>query len=168
MNNLELELQSYLDGELSARDRRRVEERLASDSQAQQLFAELQTTKSVLTQNEPELKLPESHDFYWSKIERQIQRESRETQKEPARILPIFAWRKFLAPMVGAAAMLAFLMVSVKQFSPVVAYDDITDTSEEMEALTFHDESAGMTVVWLQDRDREVSATGTASDVDTQ
>src|SRR4051794_24778233 len=116
MNNLELELQSYLDGELSARDRRRVEERLASESQAQQLFAELQTTKSVLTQNEPELKLPESHGFYWSKIERQIQRESRETQKAPARTLPIFAWRKFLAPMVGAAAMLAFLMVSVKQF----------------------------------------------------
>ncbi|HZM01666.1 MAG TPA: hypothetical protein VFC44_01470 [Candidatus Saccharimonadales bacterium] len=36
-------------------------------------------------------------------------------------------------------------------FAPPTTFDEISSTGEGMEAVTFHDQSAGMTVVWLQD-----------------
>lgn len=165
-HNSELELQSYLDGELSPREAARVAEWLTSDAEARNLFAELQNTKGAVLQNELELKLPESREFYWSKIERQIQREAQQ-ERRVAATSPVFAWRKFFMPLAGAVAMLALLMVSVKSFSPSANFDEITSTSDDMEALTFHDQSAGMTVVWLQERSSE-TAPDIRSDVDTQ
>jgi len=165
-HKLELNLQAYLDGELSPREAKRVSDWLASDRDAVQLFAELQNTKTALTHNDLELKVPETREFYWGKIERQIQSEA---QSRPATVrLPLLRWQKFFAPLVGAAAMFVLLIVSVKQFSPASASDDVTTTSDEMEALTFRDHSAGMTVVWLQERDQETPQADISSDVESR
>ena len=51
----ELQIQAYLDRELSAREVRQVEELLAADREAQALLAELKMTRSALIGNEPEI-----------------------------------------------------------------------------------------------------------------
>ncbi len=43
--------------------------------------------------------------------------------------------------------MLAVIVVSPARPN----FDEISSTGDGMEAVTFHDQSAGMTVVWLQD-----------------
>jgi len=68
----QLKLQAYLDGELSKKETREVETWLASDKEAQLLLAELKTTNRALSIFEQELKLPESREFFWSKIQREI------------------------------------------------------------------------------------------------
>ena len=68
----ELELQAYLDGELSAGEAKAIADLLGRDAGAQALYQELRTAKSLLAGNELDRKLPESREFYWSKIQRQI------------------------------------------------------------------------------------------------
>jgi len=69
-----LKVQAYLDGELSEREARRVAEELRSEPEAQALLAELRNTTSALRENEPTVALPESREFFWGKIEREITR----------------------------------------------------------------------------------------------
>src|SRR5881296_2996806 len=71
----ELKLQAYLDGELSPGEAKTVADLLRRDAGAQALYQELRIAKSLLAENELERKLPESGEFYWSKIRRQIERE---------------------------------------------------------------------------------------------
>src|SRR6185369_11737100 len=47
---------------------------LAKDADATALLGELRNTRKALADHEPALKVPESREFYWSKIEREIQR----------------------------------------------------------------------------------------------
>ena len=78
----DLKLQAYLDGELGAREARQLEARVQADPRAQALLSELRTTAGCLRGNEPEYKLPETREFYWSKIERAI--ESAQKTASPA------------------------------------------------------------------------------------
>src|SRR5437867_7321096 len=104
----ELKLQAYLDGELSGRQARKVAAWLATDPQAQLLLAELKMAKTALAGAEPEMALPENREFYWSKIQREIQR----TEEAQPRPVPRFlaAWRRLLAPTAGVA-LVTFLTV---------------------------------------------------------
>src|SRR3954464_4683574 len=116
----EFELQAYLDGELSKRQARKVSARLASDPQAQLLLAELNMTKTALAGNQSELKLPETPEFFWSKIEREIQRVGQTQPKASPRFL--VAWRRLLAPLAGVA-LVTFLTIYTFRM-----YDDIDDS----------------------------------------
>lgn len=148
-HNLELKLQAWLDGELPSDEAQRFSQVVASDPEAQQLVAELKGVNAAMKGNELELKVPAAREFYWSQIERQIRREA--PKPAPSFFEKLVAqWRRFLVPVAGAAAGLALLAVSVRQSVPSPAFVETTDTSNEMEAVTFHDQSAGMTVVWLK------------------
>jgi anti-sigma factor RsiW len=72
--NFELELQAWLDGELSAPEARRIRRKIAGDAEARRLAAELQAIKSALAGNEMARTVPETRALYWDKIERQIRR----------------------------------------------------------------------------------------------
>jgi hypothetical protein len=52
--------------------------------------------------------------------------------------------------LVGVAALACLLLLAVEPYAPP-AFNEISSTGEGMEAVTFHDQSAGMTVVWLTD-----------------
>ncbi len=148
-HNLEIKLQAWLDGELPSDEAQRFSQVLASDPEAQQLAAELKGVKAAVKGNELEVKVPATREFYWSQIERQIRRET--PRPAPSFFAMLAAqWRRFLVPVAGAAAGVALLAISVKQSLPSPAFVETTDTANEMEALTFHDQSAGMTVVWLR------------------
>src|SRR6185503_20374959 len=100
--DLALKYQAFVDGELSEREARSVAEAIARDPEAQALVAELRATRTALAGNEPEVSLPETPEFYWSKIEREIRR--CDANPSAGRWAAVFAgWRRFLAPLAGVA-----------------------------------------------------------------
>ena len=152
-----LELQAYLDGELSSWQARKVSARLAGDEPARQLLAELNMTKALLAHGEPEMKLPETHEFYWSKIQREIQRtEQAAPQPGPGLLV---AWRRLLAPLAGVA-LITFLTIYTFRM-----YDDMEDSrrhpavvenlSEHTGSYSFRSQSQNMFVVWVYNRTEE-------------
>jgi anti-sigma-K factor RskA len=157
----QLKLQAYLDGELSAREVRQVETWLAEDNEVRLLLAELQNTKAALASDEPDLKLPESREFYWNKIESEIQRQS---QTRPQTGIPfIFAsWGKFLIPATAVAALvaLALIIVSPSRHSTIAQaiarhFHEFESPSEDAHGFTFRDQTTGTTVVWITYADDE-------------
>src|SRR6185369_15009730 len=120
----QLKLQAFFDDELSEAEKREVAAWVARDADATALLTELRNTRKALADFEPAIKLPEAREFYWSKIQREIDR--RETAAAPAvkESEPlILRLRRFLMP-AGAFAVLAIAgMVAVQQFKsvPIVA-----------------------------------------------
>ena len=152
-HDFEIEIQALIDGELSPRQARRVETRIACGADAQLLAAELRQVRQVLSANEPAPALPESRDFFWSKIERQIQLQA----NAPVAVSRSWFsfWPRVAMPMAGVAAVACALLLQGNR-PKFPAYDDVSMNDSGMEALTFHDQSAHMTVVWLQDNNQNV------------
>jgi hypothetical protein len=94
-----------------------------------------------------DLKLPESREFFWSKVRREIERGERPAAaREPAAV-PF--WRRWLVPAggfaaVAIAALLAFQAVRPAAPSPLVE-TYLADTG----AMTYRDENERLTLVWL-------------------
>jgi anti-sigma factor RsiW len=144
----DLTLQAYVDGELSARHAAVVEEALRQDPRAAALVAELRMTAQVLSANEPEAKLPESLDFHWSKIARQIER-------EPVPAAAGWAWPALqrwlrLAVPAGALAALALVLMIQPGNRPAEEGDFYTEPAAEISPLVFQSHDESMTVIWLQ------------------
>lgn len=147
-HELELKVQAWLDGEMADHEARRMGEWIARDSEAAALAEELGCVSKAMLGQEEARALDDSREFYWSKIQRQIEREGNLARREAA---PWFArWRRYLAPLASAGA-LACLLILAAVRSGTPTFDEISSTGEGMEAVTFHDQSAQMTVVWLQD-----------------
>lgn len=162
----QLQLQAYLDNELSPAEARKVANLITSDAEAQALYRELKDTKELVMANEMPLKLQEPHDFYWSQIQRRIVAEEKTLSRTPQR-----GWFvRFVAPLAGACALIAlvFTLVSVNQNKdvPIARNDQVITPAapvrteafpstlrqvegSEMSTITFRSESEGMTVVWI-------------------
>jgi len=147
-HELELKVQAWLDGELPDQEARRIGAWIARDAEATALAAELGSLRQAMSHNETAGVLGESREFYWSKIQRQIQRET--GARRDGGLSWSARWRRYMAPLAGAAALACALMLAVRQTSSPT-FDEISSTGEGMEAVTFHDQAAQMTVVWLQD-----------------
>ena len=147
-----IKLQAYLDGELTGRDAQAVASLNESDAEARALFAELQQTRSALKGNEPEFRLPESREFFWSKIEREIE----QLEAAPAGSLTP-AWvvflRRHLAAVTGtcvAACLMLFMAFQMNWVSPDL-FEEIENPLEDAGAFSFRSESQQMTLVWIAD-----------------
>jgi anti-sigma factor RsiW len=159
----QLKLQAYLDGELPEREGREVANRLAQDQEAVALLGELRQTRKALAGVEAGVRLPESREFYWSKIARQIEREAPAAAAEPVqRISVLTRLRRMLMPAAGLA---------VLALAGLIASKDLGRTGAAATALadpggfTYHDYAAGATLVWLPyDADNNVADAG---DTDT-
>jgi len=144
----QLKLQAYLDGELPEGERRAVESSLAQDAEAVALLAELQHTNAALAVFEGEIKLPESREFFWSKIEREIRRQEPAPQRE-AQPSWLSGWRRLFVP-ASAVAALVLLLVSLKSNpSGSGAGTGIVAAFADDKAFTYRDQSQGTTLVWL-------------------
>jgi anti-sigma factor RsiW len=152
----ELKLQAYFDGELPEREGREVAEWLARDQSAQALLSELKATSTVLRENEPEVVLPESREFYWSKIERAI--EAAESAPAERVDVPLIArLRKFLAPFAGVALVLFLGILSLKVNTPapdpfVQHLAEVESLNESVSSFSFRSQSENMFVVWLSEK----------------
>lgn len=145
--DFQLKLQAYLDEELSEQEVREVEAALDADAGARGLLTELRHTSWALRTFEADVKLPESREFFWSKVRREIAR-----QEKPAAVAvaPVPFWRRFLIPAGGFAALAIVVMLGLRPASGTspraVAVETVLTDSE---AVTYRDASEGMTLVWL-------------------
>jgi anti-sigma factor RsiW len=144
----QLKLQAFLDGELPESDTREVAAWIARDAEAAALQGELKNTRGALNGFETEVKLPESREFYWSKIKREIERSA----PEPGVVKTESLFRRFrrvLMPLGAVAALALVAVVAMNVFSggqrPIAVNAMLADAG----AFTYRDESQGMTVVWL-------------------
>src|SRR5947208_8623721 len=112
----QLKVQAYLDGELPEAEAREVALWLARDGEAVGLLGELRNTRQSLVGFEIGVTLPESREFFWSKIEREIQR-----QEQPARqpqSAPFLArLQRFLMPASAVAVLALAVLLINGQFS---------------------------------------------------
>ena len=148
-----LRLQAYLDNEVSSAEARQIASWIERDAEAKALCDELRATKSLLVaENELPVIVPDSREFYWSKIQREIER----TEREPVREVGARPWwSRFLAPVVGAAALALFVFTSVST-NPVRNMANQTEQSHTDNSITFYSPENKTTVVWI------ASATDTA------
>jgi anti-sigma factor RsiW len=148
-HDIELRLQAFLDAELEAGRTTEVTALLSRDPAARALFEELKTTKALLGANEPQVQVPESRDFYWSKIAREIQRR---TGADPTRRAPHpVAWLRWLIPVsaVGLLALLLAVSAFLGSSTRFATAPEIENALDDTSAISFHDASEGMTVVWV-------------------
>jgi len=166
-SDLELKLQAWVDGELPAGEARAVAALVAADGAAQALAAELRLTKGFLAGNEPEIALPESHDFHWSKIRRAIE----SAERQPSQNAPLSwttAWRRMLAPLSGVALVALVTVVSLNFFGnrpeddTLATLTEVENPSEHIGSISYRSQAENMFVVWLYDKETE---TQTMSDM---
>jgi hypothetical protein len=160
-----LKLQSWVDGELPDRESRQMAELVRTDKEAAALAAELKTTKGFLAGNGLEAKLPESREFYWSKIERAIERAGVDTEeREPGSWL--VALRRLLVPATGFA-LVAFLTVaslgvfnrdrgegSLASDDPIRYLVQEENLSKDVDIVSYKSKSENMFVVYVTNRDK--------------
>lgn len=161
---VQLKLQAYVDGELSAIDIAQVEALLANDAEAQALVTELKNTAAALKGHEAAVTVPETRDFYWSQIRREIERlEKLPASEESGSLLEM--WKRFLVPAGGVLAALVLLAMILlnsgnegadsrmasnsNSGAASVEVATVENAVDEAEVFTFEDQKEGMLVVWL-------------------
>lgn len=144
---VQLKLQAFLDDELPEAEKRELASLLAREQEAAGLLGELRNTRQALAGFENGIKLPESREFYWSKIQRQIEREPQAAPAEPTASLVARLWR-YLMPAAAVAAM-AVAALLVYRPTPNRAETEILLSDADADAMTYRDYDAGATVVWF-------------------
>jgi anti-sigma factor RsiW len=143
----QLKLQAYLDGELSESEAKEVAKWLAQDQEAVLLHSELKNTRQALSAGEKPLPLPESREFFWSKIEREISKlEAPEPVRQRESLLA--RWRRLLVP-ISAAAVLGIVILTA--IGPVESSAPESEAASEdnSSGFVYRDDSTRTTLVWL-------------------
>ncbi len=136
----------------------RLAEELAGDKEAQALLAELRLTRTLLKDNEVARPVPESREFYWSKIEQAIRRAERDGETREATPWWV-AWRRFLAPAAAVALVTGVTLFTATIITPPGTDDAgrslpvVENLSEHTESFTFRSPSENMFVVWIHTKD---------------
>ena len=149
----QLKLQAFLDGELPEREAREILAWTQRDAAAAALLAELKHTRQSLVNSQPPLSLPETREFFWSKIQREIQR--REPHPAVAPGPSVFAaLRRWLLPAVAVgvlviAGVMAYFHVPTAAVQTVADADATTveTTLANSDATTYRDAGEGTTLV---------------------
>ena len=141
----ELKLQAFLDGELPEGEAREVVALLARDREAAGLLAELKFSRQALSGFDRSIRLPESREFFWSKIQREIEKHPVETMAAPKT-----SWfaqlRRMLVPAT-AFALVCLAGVVVLRHGGGVSGAETSVAAPG--AFTYRDFDTGTTLVWL-------------------
>ncbi len=143
----QLKVQSFVDGQLNEAGMSEIAALIARDPDVAALVRELKHTRQALAGGESLRPLPESREFYWSKIERQIAR------MEPESSVPVTAsslvlLRRWLLPAGGVATLVAvgFFLAGG---SGTQAGSQWQAEYAGVSALTYYDYEEGTTLMWL-------------------
>jgi len=146
-----LRLQAWLDGELPAVEAGDVARSVETDAAVAALARELRRTRSWLAAGEMPRTVPESREFYWSRIQRAIERgDAAGLAVEGARS-PTLRWLRWLVP-AGLAAALAVVWFSAKPLPTQNAglrRAEIDSPQDDSGTITFRSDREQMTVVWI-------------------
>jgi anti-sigma factor RsiW len=145
-----LKLQAFLDGELTGTEERDIAAWLARDADAKALHTELRHTRKALKDSQPKVTLPESREFYWSKIRRDIER-SAPAPAKPAAASPLLWLRRLLLQTGPITVLGVALLAGLIHFCWVDAKLGLATESTGAEAgtFTYHDDANGTTLVWV-------------------
>jgi anti-sigma factor RsiW len=156
----QLKLQAWLDGELPPDQAAETSAWVARDPAAAALLAELKHTRQQLRSAESPPALPETREFYWSKIERDIQRSA---ARSPVRAESglLGKLRLLILPAAAAAALAVVIWAGHFYPSPGLplktadADTPVVETAlASMDATTYRDAREGTTLVWFTDAPR--------------
>ena len=129
--------------------------------------AELRSTRQAVKGSERLMALPESREFFWSKVKREIERQ------EPAPVLEektswMTAWRRLLIPAsaIAVLAIAALISIGPIDFNRPGSVPEIETSYGDTGAFSYRDEAAQATLVWLSyPADNEVADSDAADTV---
>ena len=158
----ELKVQAWVDGELPDRDIRDVARLVESDLQAGSLVNELRMTKGMFSGNETTPTLPEGREFFWSKIQRDIQRIETAEPKRLHVLDWILSWRRFAGPISGMAliAFMSVVSLNIARQGKAAASNrpvEVENLCEEVGSIAYKSQSDNMFVVYLYNREPSVA-----------
>ena len=157
-----LQIQSWVDGCLSARESAETERFVAANPDAQALVAELRMTKLAFAGNEVAVAMPETREFFWSKVEREIARqEAAGVRREAAGFFAPGWWRRVLVPAGSFAAIALVAGVAVVSQRTEEGVDRVESQLEGVKPVTY--DVPGMKVIWI---DRDEPMTGEPMSID--
>ena len=145
----QLKLQSYLDGELTEAAASEVVSLLARDPEAVALLAELLQTSETLLGFEDGIRLPESRDFFWSKIQREIKGQQGLAPERASSVPWSARLRRLLMPATGFAVVALLALVVTRESASRSSESSAETALGDSGAFTYHDDTAGATLVWL-------------------
>ena len=147
----QLKVQALLDGELPEDQARQVESAIREDPEAQALFDSLKLSRSCLVGFEEGIRLPESREFFWSKIERQLSVNDLVEARSARAPRPFHRFWRWLMPASAVAAVAAFAWIVGNQSGIVGSGSgpELESALADTGAFTYRDFSARTTLVWL-------------------
>jgi anti-sigma factor RsiW len=139
-----------LDGELPEAEAREVAQWPARNPEAAALLGELRNTREALAGSEAPRLLPESREFFWSKVQREIERLEAPAAKPVPTPLSAFL-RRLLVPASALALLFVAAVVLTQPIMPGARtpVGSIETALADSGAFTYRDYSAGTTLVWL-------------------
>ena len=144
----QIKIQAFLDGELAGDEAREVVTLIAGDQEAAALLGELKNTRRALSGAEQGITLPETREFYWSKIRRDIEKVER---AQPA-LAPVSPWHtlvRWIRP-IGVVAVVAVISLLVwQQMDGGNGLGAIVTAQIDSDAITYQDAASGTTFVWF-------------------
>jgi len=159
----QLELQAWVDGELSAGDARRVSAFADAHADARALVTELRMAKAFIAPNEFEVKVPDTREFYWSQVQRRIESAESVRETSPALSWP-FVWRRLVSPLSGVALVAFLAVVSFNTFRGPAIEDgsrhmvEVENLSDDVGSISYRSQSENMFVVYLYKKDQDNEA----------
>ncbi len=148
-DDLKLKLQAGLDGELPPDEAREIALLVQKDADAAALQKELRMIREVLVANEPACAVPETREFYWSKIAREIEKTTPAPASEGQPSIWALLARWFVP--AGAAALLIATVLTIGKYNTkrTALLHEFSTPLEETSVVEFQDPKTGVTVVWL-------------------
>ena len=146
-HELELKLQAWVDGQLPVREADEVARLIEKDADARALLTELKNTRAAFAGLDDGLKVPESREFYWSKIAREIERQQPKTQ--PGGVSWFYHFRRLLIPAGAVAALALFGIFATRQSPRANLPYELSDMVADSDTFTFTDEQNGTTLIWF-------------------
>ena len=144
----QMTVQAFLDRELPPEEHEAVAARLPSDPAARSLLNELEMARNVLADGELTRGVPESREFYWSKIEREIGRQEAAANRDAPRDRTPW-WRWVMIPAAGLAVLALLLSVAGLRLGGARDAYLLEASTSDSGAFTYRDDQEGVTLVWL-------------------
>ncbi len=142
----QLRIQAYMDGELRAGEARDVEKQLSSRPDLARLLEQLKGVDATLARAGDQVSLPESREFYWSKIQSAIRSAERTEVARPT-LSWAAQWRQWLMPAGAVAGLVLALFLAV--YPGASSGPHLEATVADPGAFTYRDFARGTTLVWL-------------------
>jgi anti-sigma factor RsiW len=155
-HELETKLQAWVDGQLPVHEADEVARLIENDAEVCALMTELKNTRAAFAGHEDSVRVPESREFYWSKIKRSIEREEKKEAFAAPEASWFFHWKRVLLP---AGAAIALVIIGMLAKPGAVAGFELSGLETDSDTFTFTDEETGTTLVWFSYSENDLAET---------